>query len=464
MVVKRSLKDIVPALTSHGVGSKRVLLSSEESGCGISQMAETTLRAGEVVLAHVHPDYRECFFILEGELDMVLDGKSTRCTKDDFVFVRNGVSHELRAVSDVRLLTVGSIADAEYDTLYPMMFEPNLHQVVWGGNRLSQWKKLDSSVAKNLKVGESWEVSAVPSSPSVVSNGYWAGQVLPDVIKVFPKEILGKKVVEKYGEKLPLLVKLIDAREDLSIQVHPNDEMAKAVHGKMGKTEMWYVIEAKPGACLYAGFKKKIDDEEYKRRVADGTICDVLAKHEVHKGDVFYIPSGRVHAICGGVLLAEVQQSSDLTYRIYDYGRLGLDGKPRELHTELAAKALDFNVYDEYKTDYAEKGTVVNRCLDTPFFCIRIVDASSSQHRNLIKYDSFIVIVCISGECDIYMRPTKYNLNLKEGFSCLIPARIADYDILPKEGNVRLLEAYIDNKERSMFENLVTSFRHISMI
>lgn len=462
--MKRNLKDIEPVPTSHGVGSKRVLLSSAESGCGISQIAVTDLSAGEVALAHTHPDLREGFLVLEGELDVTLDDEVTHCKKDDFVYVRNGVSHELKAVTDARVLTIGCVVEASRDALYPMVFEPNMHSVVWGGHRLVDWKGLMSESARSVNIGESWEVSAVPSSPSIVANGFWSGHSLIDVISSQPDEILGPLVVKKYGAKLPLLVKFIDANQDLSIQVHPNDEMAHALHGKMGKSEMWYVIDAKPGACLYAGFKKRIDEEEYRRRIEDGSICDVLAKHEVRKGDVFYIPAGRVHAICGGILLAEVQQSSDLTYRIFDYNRLGLDGKPRELHTSLASKALDFNVYDEYKTDYVEKGIVVNRCLDTPYFCIRIVDCSVPHHRNLVKYGSFVIIVCISGECNVHIRSTKYDLSLREGFSCLVPAAITDYDIQPKNGNVKLLEAYVDNKERGLFENLVTSFRHISML
>lgn len=235
--------------------------------------------------------------------------------------------------------------------LYPLLFEPNLHTVVWGGKRLRPYKGL---VPSDEPIGESWEVSAIPSSASVIANGELKGRSIIDVIEAAPEDILGKSVAEKNGGKLPLLIKFIDAKRDLSIQVHPNDEMARRVHGKSGKTEMWYIIDAEPGSYLYAGFQKEITKEEYKRRVADGTITEVLAKHKVKPGDVFYLPAGRVHAICSGILLAEIQQSSDLTYRIFDYNRPGLDGKPRELHTELAAEALDFKVADDYRTVYEE--------------------------------------------------------------------------------------------------------------
>lgn len=349
--------------------------------------------------------------------------------------------------------------------LYPLLFRPNLHPVVWGGRRLVPWKKIDTADAGDAAIGESWEVSAVPSSPSAVANGTHAGRPLPDVIAECPVGILGKAVAERYGNKLPLLVKFIDAERDLSIQVHPDDEMAQREHGKFGKTEMWYVIDAKPGAYLYAGFNKQLTAEEYKRKVADGTITDALARHEVRRGDVFYLPAGRVHAICGGILLAEVQQSSDVTYRIFDYNRPGLDGKPRELHTELAAKALDFNVYDEYRTIYRSAEAQANHCIDSPFFNVRVVDIDGPFHRNLIKYDSFIITMCIENDCLLRMRTTGDEVTLHEGWSCLIPAAIADYDVLPlsggSSGHVKLLDAFIDNKNRSLISK-ATRFLHIT--
>ncbi|MCR4918887.1 MAG: class I mannose-6-phosphate isomerase [Prevotella sp.] len=360
--------------------------------------------------------------------------------------------------------------------LYPLLFQPNLHTVVWGGSRLTAWKQLPAAAAP---VGESWEVSAVPSSPSVVANGPWQGRLLPDVVAEHPAEILGKAVAARYGNKLPLLVKFIDAERDLSIQVHPDDVMAQREHGKMGKTEMWYVIDAKPGAFLYAGFKDSLSPDDYRRRVADGTITDTLARHEVHPGDVFYIPAGRVHAICGGIMLAEVQQSSDVTYRIFDYNRPGMDGKPRELHTDLAAKALDFNVYDRYKTEYKEYTDRANRCIDAPFFSVRVVNVEGSFHRNLMKYDSFIITLCVKGDCRLRIRkrpadspensatgavsavPSPHEVLLREGWSCLIPAAIADYDVIPTSGRAQLLDAFIDNKNRSLL-NRFTRFLHIT--
>lgn len=342
--------------------------------------------------------------------------------------------------------------------LYPLLFWPNMHSVVWGGERLCAYKGLAQMAEP---IGESWEVSAVPSSTSIVSNGVFKGRDLISVIAEYPEAILGKAVNERYQGKLPLLVKFIDAKQDLSIQVHPNDEMAQREHGKMGKSEMWYVIRADEGAHLYAGFKTEISPEEYERRVADGSIVEVLADHSVKAGDVFYLPAGRVHAICGGILLAEVQQSSDVTYRIYDYNRPGMDGKPRELHTELAARALDYHVEENYRTDYIDSTNRATQIIDTPYFDVRVMEISKPFHRDLRKYDSFIISMCIEGSCKISVRSTGYEILLRQGHSTLIPAAIADYDVVPLAGPTRLLDAFIDNQDNGM-KGIISKFFHFS--
>lgn len=344
--------------------------------------------------------------------------------------------------------------------LYPLLFEPNLHPVVWGGEQLRPFKGLNPV---SEPIGESWEVSAVPSSISIVSNGTEKGRNLVEVINEAPAEILGRSVCQRYDAKLPLLVKFIDAKCDLSIQVHPDDEMAQRVHGKMGKSEMWYVIKAEPGSFLYAGFKEQITPSEYQRRVEDGTITEVLARHEVKTGDVFYIPAGRVHAICGGILLAEVQQSSDVTYRIFDYNRPGMDGKPRELHTELAAQALDYHVEREYRTVYGDKKDCAVQIIDSPYFDVRVTETTGAFHRNLLKYDSFVISTCVEGDCKIRVRKTGDEVLLKKGNSCLIPAAIADYDVIPVDGRARILDAFIDNMDRSLVGK-VNRFLHLTKV
>jgi len=340
---------------------------------------------------------------------------------------------------------------------YILVFKPNLKKVVWGGSRLTAWKGLDNQDS----IGESWEVSAVPGSESTVDGGAFDGMLLSEVISMMPKQILGRQVAEQYDGKMPLLVKFIDAEKDLSIQVHPSDEMARRVHGGRGKSEMWYVIDAKPGAHLYAGFSKELDAAKYESMVKDGTICQALACHDVHPGDVFYLPAGRIHAICGGILLAEVQQSSDLTYRIFDYGRVGLDGKPRQLHTELAAQALDFKVIDEYRTIYSSNRDSANRVVESPYFSVRVTQFGGTFHRNLKKYDSFIICMCIKGSCTVRLRNNGSCVRLAEGHSCLVPAAVADYDLVAMDGECRVLDAFIDNMDRSL-TGRVTRFLHIS--
>ncbi len=342
--------------------------------------------------------------------------------------------------------------------LYPFLFNPILQSVVWGGHKLTNYKGLELN---NKPIGESWEVSTVPNKTSIIDNGKYKGIDLTSIIKTFPIEILGKAVSERYNGQMPLLAKFIDAQQDLSIQVHPNDEMAQREHGKKGKSEMWYIIDAKPGSYLYAGFNKEITQEEYKERITNNTITEVLAKHEVNTGDVFYLPAGRIHAIGAGILLAEVQQSSDVTYRIYDYNRKGLDGKPRELHTELAAQALDYHVEPEYRTLYDGKINKANLIIDSPYFSVRVTENTKSFHRNMLKYDSFVISMCIEGDCEIKIRDTGNSITLRHGYTCLIPAAIADYDIIPANGRTKILEAFIDNKERSLTKK-ITRFLHLS--
>lgn len=326
--------------------------------------------------------------------------------------------------------------------------------MVWGGNRIRPYKGLEPN---DEPIGESWEVSTCPTLPSVISNGVFSGRQLASVIEEYPDEIMGKAVNKKYKGEFPLLVKFIDAKTDLSIQVHPNDEMAKREHGGMGKTEIWYVIKADEGGKLYSGFKKQITQEEYRQRIADGTITEVLAEHFVKPGDVFYIPAGRVHAICGGILLAEVQQSSDLTYRIYDYNRPGLDGKPRELHTELASKALNFQVEENYRTEYRDNSDKANKVISSPYFDVRVMELTKTMHRNMLKYDSFVISMCFEGDCKIRVRSTGDEIILKEGNSTLIPASIADYDIIPLTARTRILDSFINNMEKDIVHRIKRS-------
>ena len=322
--------------------------------------------------------------------------------------------------------------------LYPLLFETSLFPIVWGGNRLRQMKGMTPSCEP---VGESWEVSAVPGKESVVLNGELAGKNLRELCQQYGADLLGGAVQKKFGNEFPMLIKFIDAESDLSIQVHPDDSVAMQRHGSMGKTEMWYVVDAKPGTYLYAGFSKSITSEEYRRRVEDGTICEVLAKHPIRMGDAFFIPAGRVHAICGGALIAEVQQSSDITYRIYDYGRMGMDGKPRELHTELAKDVIDYAVHKEYSVNYTKDMNQSNLVCECEYFTVNNLKLNEAKQRNLKHLDSFLIYICLAGECKI-----GESVVLKYGQSCLIPASCADVTITPigETGVVELMEVYVD--------------------
>lgn len=335
--------------------------------------------------------------------------------------------------------------------IYPFLFHPNIKQLVWGT--------------------EDWTLSAISGSESVVENGCWAGHLITEVIEHMPEAILGRSVARKaskYLPHIPIMTKIITSHDDLSIQVHPDDVMALHEHEKLGKSEMWYVLEAEPDAYLYAGFKKELTQEEFTHLVQDSLTCrdlhgennliSVLAKHRVCSGDVFYLPAGRVHAICKGIRLIEVQQTSDVTYRLFDYNRLGLDGRPRELHTELATRALDFTVYPEYRTLHKEKSDTLDRVLDTPYFSIRILQTDNPFHRNLVKYDSFIIIICLSDSCLVRIRTTQQEVVLSKERTCLIPAAIADYDIVPMTNSTKVLETYINN--RSSFKNFISNFWH----
>lgn len=306
--------------------------------------------------------------------------------------------------------------------MYPLLFENTLHDLVWGR--------------------ETWAVSDIEGCESVVANGPLAGRTLRSLVEEYGVSLIGPKVSKTDEGRFPLLVKFIDAHDDLSIQVHPNDTLAWQRHRAHGKTEMWYVMRAATDATLLTGFRQAITRDEYIRRVDDGTIVDVLARHEVRPGDVFYIPAGRVHSICGGIQLCEIQQSSDITYRLFDYHRPGLDGKLRELHTELACDAIDYHVYPSYRTHYEPPQDAAAQVIDCPYFVINVVATSSSLRRAMSDVGSFVVLSCLSGQARITDRMGQ-KVVLNEGASCLLPATVADYAVDALEGaEVRLLEAY----------------------
>lgn len=322
--------------------------------------------------------------------------------------------------------------------LYPLKFNPILKSIIWGGNEICKFKGV---TPEQEGVGESWEISSVEGNVSVVANGELAGKDLSEVIAAYKDQLVGKNNFQTFGTTFPLLIKFIDARDNLSIQVHPDDELAKKRHNSFGKTEMWYVINAAPGAFLYSGFEKQMTPDSYVKSIEDNTFVDSLAKHNVKAGDVFFLPAGRVHAIGAGTFIAEIQQTSNITYRIYDYNRKDANGNGRELHTELAKDAIDFKLYDNYKNSYVRKENQPVLLESCRYFTTNLLELTKDVSRDYSEIDSFVAYICMGGACSI--RDDKGNdLSVKQGETILIPADTKSVNINP-EGSVLLLETYV---------------------
>ncbi|MBR6002713.1 MAG: class I mannose-6-phosphate isomerase [Bacteroidales bacterium] len=321
--------------------------------------------------------------------------------------------------------------------LYPLKFKLILKQTVWGGSLIASLKGIAPA---EDKIGESWEISGCKGSESVVAEGPLAGKTMGWLLENCGDELVGKRIHEAYGNEFPLLLKFIDSNSDLSIQVHPDDTLALARHGCRGKSEMWYIIDAAPGASVISGFSKEISKEEYQKLVAENRLTDVLARHEARPGDVFFLPAGRVHAICSGCLLAEIQETSDITYRIFDYGRLGLDGKPRQLHVEESLDAVDFAVYPSYRTLY-DKKEGETEIISTKWFTTSVIDIKAPLTKDLSGMDSFLTVMCLEGsgsiECGIPAfegGPTKGHVtSIRRGESVLIPASALSAAFKPED-------------------------------
>lgn len=321
----------------------------------------------------------------------------------------------------------------------PLKFHPILKQTLWGGERIIPYKELASGLSR---VGESWELSGMSGSESVVAEGPWAGSTLPDLIGHFGAELLGKANYARFGQEFPLLVKFIDAREDLSIQVHPDDELARKRHGKSGKCEMWYVLEAEPGASLLTGFSRPIDPAEYERRVADNTLTDVLSRQAIAPGDVFYLPAGRVHSIGKGSFIVEIQQSSDITYRIYDFDRRDAAGNTRELHTELAREAIDFESSENSRITYAPENNQEVRLVTTPYFTTSLYTLTARTRCDWSATDSFVAIILLQGSGSLTDNEGN-RIDIRQGETWLLPASTQWIEITPHTATLRLLTSRI---------------------
>jgi len=316
---------------------------------------------------------------------------------------------------------------------YPLRFAPILKQRVWGGN-----KYIPEDENTKGPIGESWEISGLEENISVVNNGSLAGTPLNVLLQEYKEKLLGKHVYKQFGDRFPLLFKFIDAEKDLSVQLHPNDNLAKERHNSFGKTEMWYIIDADKDAELILGFNQSMNKEKYKEYLEQKRIADIVQYQNIKKGEAYLVESGTVHAICKGVFLAEVQQASDITYRIYDWDRLGVTGQPRDLHTELALDAIDFT-QKETKLAYQNKTNDIATICETPYFNTNKLVVDGALTRDLSDKDSFVVYMCVKGSGEVCVNGESEKISQSESF--LIPAICNSLKI--KGNNLELLEVYI---------------------
>ena len=316
---------------------------------------------------------------------------------------------------------------------YPLQFDPILKERIWGGEKLNS--VLNKPITSN-STGESWEISTVEGDVSLISKGTLKGISLNEVIDTFPNEVLGTTVFDKFGKQFPLLFKYLDAKTDLSIQVHPNDELAKKRHNSFGKTEMWYIMQADEGSRIIVGFKNNSNAQEYVSHLENNTLIDILEEVKVKAGDVFFLETGTVHAIGAGLLVAEIQQTSDITYRLYDFDRVDSEGNKRELHVDLALDAINYNTIETQK-DYNKDLNVSNEMVNCPYFTTNYLNLSGELKVSK-SASSFTVYMCTEGDFQINYNQVQYQYS--KGDTILIPATMTDYSL---SGNASVLEIYI---------------------
>jgi len=325
------------------------------------------------------------------------------------------------------------------NTLYPLKFKTIYKDKIWGGQKIKTYLHKDFGTLPNC--GETWEISGVKTDVSVVDGGALNGESLADLLEQYGAELVGKKVYAHFGNIFPLLVKFIDANEDLSIQVHPNDELAKKRHNSFGKTEMWYIIQANPGSTLIAGFNREMTEKLYLEKFNSGHLMDVLNRENAKAGDVFFLPAGRVHTIGAGLLLAEIQQTSDITYRIYDFDRVDANGHKRPLQTEEALAAIDYKHYPEYKTQYTPEKDKTVKLVSCPYFTTSVLDSTESTAKDYSNLDSFVIHVCVAGEYTIKHNGVVYPVKMGE---CILLPKTIDKIELETTNGFKILESFIE--------------------
>ena len=323
--------------------------------------------------------------------------------------------------------------------LYPLKFTPVFKYRLWGGDKL---KSVLNKEYSEKNIGESWEISDVENDETVVAEGFFKGKSLKDLTETYKGAFLGVSVYEQFGNDFPLLIKFIDAKTPLSIQVHPGNEIAKKRHNSFGKNEMWYVMEADKDAELIVGFDEILEKKDYNTSVSDGAILELMHHENVAEGDTFYIPTGRVHAIGAGVLLAEIQQTSDITYRIFDYNRVDAKtGALRDLHNDLALDVIDFECHDAYKTNYETKTNASNKLVHSPYFTSNFLIVEGALQKDYSGLDSFVIYMCVDGSLELNHNNESYSL--KKGETILLPASIVTVELKSLSKQSKLLEVYM---------------------
>ncbi len=322
--------------------------------------------------------------------------------------------------------------------IYPLKFKPIFKDKIWGGQKIKSELGMDFGYLPNC--GEVWVISGVEGNPSVVENGFFTGNELNELVEIFMGDLVGDKIYEKFGDEFPLLIKFIDTNDWLSIQVHPDDQLAAKRNIGKGKTEMWYILGADKDAELISGFNQKTDKNTYVEHLENKTLKEILNYEKVEKGDVFFMPAGRVHAIGPGILLTEIQQTSDTTYRIYDWDRFDAAGMQRELHINDALDAIDFNFYKEYKTKYSTTLNHTSSIVDDPKFTTNIIELDQILRKDFEELDSFVIYIGVEGMTTINWFDDQ--VTLKPGEAIIKPAILKDIELIPKAAS-KLLEVYI---------------------
>ncbi|MFH0758954.1 MAG: type I phosphomannose isomerase catalytic subunit [Bacteroidota bacterium] len=323
-------------------------------------------------------------------------------------------------------------------SLYPIRFQPIYKKLIWGGEKLrEEYGKIDAPEM----TGESWEISMVEDNISLVTNGFLKGNTLEEIIEIYMGDLVGDWVFEKFGTFFPILTKFIHSNDYLSIQVHPDDTYAMEHHGENGKTEMWYILEAEKDSKLIVGFRKDMDKAGFLRNLKEGTLVECMNFEPVKKGDVLFMPTGRVHALGPGIVLAEIQQTSDMTYRIYDWGRTGADGKPRELHIDHALNVMDFKRAGQYKTEYKAPLNTTATLVDCPYFTTQFMQFDQPVEKDYNLIDSFVIYMCMEGDVELHYAEGEAVV-MQKGDSILIPAVLKELLIVPREQST-LLEIYM---------------------